>query len=65
MKIIIQGVKQTPSWEVLQEAIQEMLKEDGKLIRIRKMEGCNYRGLGKYQLSFRGTDITEIDMEIS
>ena len=54
MKITIEGAKQAPSWEQLQKVVCDCLKSKrGQFVRIsRKDGGCDYRGLGEYEVDF-------------
>jgi len=67
IKITIAGAKHTPEWETLQNAIIQATGQQGKLTRINKLYGCDYRSPGIYELDFtpdRG-DLIRVDFEVS
>lgn len=55
MKITLSGCLQSPSWELTQDLIRQVLKDEkGKLINIQRLDnGVDYRGVGEYALKYR------------
>ena len=53
MKITIEGVNRTPSWEIIQTMIRETMGRSGTLLMgIRRIDGrCDYRAPGDYELT--------------
>lgn len=65
VSIVMTGCLCTPKWETLQEVIKEAICESGVLTRISRVDkGVDYRGLGKYELTFVPYRGNEIDIEL-
>lgn len=71
MKILIEGVEQTPSWGTLQEVIRtSFFGKEGKLTKIDRVDGqANYRARGAYKLTFQKSVLgvqeeVQIDLEV-
>ena len=66
INITITGVEQTPEWETLQKVIVQATHTEGKLTRIYKQAGCDYRGPGTYELDFTPTqgDLIKVKFEV-
>ncbi len=58
MEITITHCRYAPKWESLETVLREATNEPhGQLIRVsREDKGCDYRGLGVYNLGFRQTN---------
>ena len=66
INITITGVEQTPEWETLQQVIVQATHTEGKLTRIHKQAGCDYRGPGTYDLDFtpKQGDLIKVKLEV-
>jgi hypothetical protein len=66
INITITGVGLTPEWETLQQVIVQASHTEGKLTRIHKQAGCDYRGPGTYDLDFTPTqgDLIKVKFEV-
>lgn len=61
--ITIEGVEFAPTWTMLQNVISDALGNPTVLVRIRRRDkGCDYRGLGEYDLRFQ--EVTEYGSEM-
>lgn len=59
MKITIEGAKQSPNFETLENLMKETMKCEGKFIRIARLGGnVDFFNLGKYECTFLVTKTT-------
>jgi hypothetical protein len=65
MQITITNCRQAPTWELLQEVIQQVTRSNGKLTSIDRVDrGVNYRAPGEYQCGYK-SDGTTIPIKLS